>query len=407
MAAENIIAAIDIGTTKIIALVGEMDKEGRIYVIGHGESPTEGLRRGVVVDMEKTVSSIMKSVKDAALISGTEIDSVTVSIAGEHIRSINSHGVIAVNRSDNEITAADVRRAIEAAKTVAIPVDREIIHVIPQQFSVDEQTGVRDPIGMTGVRLEVEAHIVTASVTTARNIFRALERCRLEVDHIVLEAMALPEVVLNEGEPDRGVIMVDLGGDITNVSVFHEGAIRHTAVVSLGSRNITNDIAIGLRTTIDHAEALKLAYGAALATMVDPEELIAVRSASTQESKEISRSVLASIIEPRVEEILSLVIRELKRTEIGDVLTAGVVFTGGGALLPGIAELAEQMFDMPARIARIRGIEHTPAELDSARYATAHGLLVYGFSNEPLAREKSGSARKLLKKIENWISKQF
>ena len=407
MASENIIAVVDIGTTKIVALVGEMDKEGRIYVIGHGESPAEGLRRGVVVDMEKTVASIQKAVKDAALVSGTEIDRVTVGIAGEHIRSINSHGVVAVNRSDNEITSADVKRAIEAAKTVAIPVDREIIHVVPQQFSVDDQTGIKDPVGMSGVRLEVEAHIVTASVTTAKNIFRALERCRLEVDHIVLEALALSEVILSENELDMGVIVVDLGGDITNISVFYNGAIRHTAVVSLGAKNVTSDIAIGLRTTVDHAEALKLSHGAALASLVDPEEMIAVRSASGRETKEISRSVLASIIEPRMEEILSLVIRELKRTGVGDVLTAGVVLTGGGALLSGTAELAEQMFDMSVRTAPIRGIEHTPDELNSVRYATAHGLLVYGFTNEPVIGGKIGTGRRLIKKLENWISRQF
>ncbi len=407
MASENIIAAVDIGTTKIVALVGEMDEEGRVYVIGHGSSPADGLRRGIVIDMEKTVASIQKAVNDAALVSGTEIDRVTVGIAGEHIRSINSQGVIAVNRSDNEITAGDVKRAIEAAKTVAIPVDREIIHVIPQQYSVDDQTGIRDPVGMSGVRLEVEAHIVTASVTTAKNIFRALERCRLEVDHIVLESLALSEVVLSESEMDMGVIVVDIGGDITNVSIFYDSAIRHTAVVPLGAKNVTNDIAIGLRMTVDQAESLKLSHGAALAALVDPEEMITVHSASGHETKEISRSVLASIIEPRTEEILSLAIREVKRMGIGDILTTGVVLTGGGALLPGTTELAEQMFDMPVRAAEIKGIEHTPDELNSARYATAHGLLVYGFTYEPIMSGKNGWARRLLKKLENLFSKQF
>lgn len=404
---ENIIAALDIGTTKVIALVGEMDEEGRIYVIGHGESPAEGLRRGVVVDMEKTVASIQRAVKDAALISGTEIDRVTVGIAGEHIRSINSHGVVAISRADNEITPADVKKAIEAAETVAIPVDREIIHVIPQQFSVDNQDGVRDPVGMSGVRLEVEAHIVTASVTTAKNIYRALERCRLEVDHIVLESLALSLVLLSESEMDMGVIVVDIGGDITNISIFHDGAIRHTAVVSLGARNVTNDVAIGLRTTVDQAQALKVGHGAALAALVDPEEMIAVRSVSRRAAKEISRHVLASIIQPRMEEILSLVIREIKRANIGDMLTAGLVLTGGGTLLPGTAELAEQMFDMPVRVGQIAGIEHTPDELNTIRHATVHGLLVYGFSHEPVKSGKSGALRWFLKRFENWISKQF
>lgn len=406
-APENIVAAVDIGTTKIVTLVGEMDNDGKIYVIGHGEAPAEGLRRGVVVDMEKTVSSIQRSVKDAALVSGIEIDRVTVGIAGEHIRSINSHGVIAINRADNEITSADVKRAMEAAKTVAIPVDREIIHVVPQQFSVDDQSGIKDPVGMSGVRLEVEAHIVTASVTTAKNIFRALERCRLEIDHIVLEALALSEVTLNENEMDMGIIVIDIGGDLTNLSIFYDGAIRHTASVSLGAKNITNDIAIGLRTTVDHAEALKINHGAALTSIVDPEEMIEIRSALGRETKEISRSVLASIIEPRVEEILSLTIRELKQTGVGDILTGGVVLTGGGALLEGVAELAEQMFDMPVRVASIRGIEHTPDELNNIRYTTAHGLLMYGFTHEPVVSGKSSAAKKWIKKLENWISKQF
>ncbi len=407
MAVENIIAALDIGTTKVFALVGEMDEEGRIYVIGHGESPAEGLRRGVVVDMEKTVASIQKAIKDAALVSGTEIDRITVGIAGEHIRSIDSHGVVAINRADNEITPADVKKAIEAAKTVAIPVDREIIHVVPQQFTVDDQAGVKDPVGMSGVRLEVEAHVVTASVTTAKNIYRALQRCRLEVDHMVLESLALSQVLLSENEMDMGVIVIDIGGDITNVSVFHDGAIRHTAVVSLGARNVTNDIAIGLRMSVEQAEALKIAHGAALASLVDPEEMIAVQSLSRQDTKEISRHVLASIIEPRMEEVLSLVIGEIKRANVSDMLTAGLVLTGGGALLPGTAELAEQMFDMPVRVGQITGIEHTLDEFNSLRYATTHGLLRYGFLHEPIKGGTSGGVRRFLKKFENWILRQF
>ncbi len=257
MASENIRAVLDIGTTKITVLVGEMDEEGGVYIIGHGISPAEGLRRGVVVDMDKTVKSIRKAIEDAQLVSGTEIDSVAVSISGEHIRSINSHGVIAVSRSDNEITATDVNRAIDAARTVAIPVDREIIHVIPQEYSVDDQSGIKDPIGMSGVRLEVEAHLVTASVTTAKNIYRALERCHLHVDHIVLEALAQSQVLLSESDMEIGVVLLDIGGDITNIAVFHDGAIRHTGVISLGSRNITNDIAIGLRTPLKHAKESK------------------------------------------------------------------------------------------------------------------------------------------------------
>ncbi len=407
MVNENIVAALDIGTTKIVCLVGEMDSEERVYVIGHGQSVAEGLKRGIVVDMEKTVSSIRKAIDDAQMISGTEIDRVTVGIAGEHIRSINSHGVIAVSRSDNEITSQDVRKAIEAARAVAIPVDRDIIHVIPQDFSVDDQSGIKDPVGMSGVRLEVEAHIVTASVTSAKNIYRALERCHLGVDHMVLESLAISDVLLSNDEMEMGVIVVDVGGDITGISVFYDGAIRHTGVISLGAKNVTSDIAIGLRTSVERAERLKISCGAGLASMVDPEEMITVGGAAGRPDKDVSRNVLASIIEPRMEEIFSLAVREIKKAGITDMPAAGIVLTGGGSLLVGTSELAEQIFDMPVRVGTIEKIEHTPEELDNVRYATAHGLLSYGFRNEPLKGSKSGKVRGILKRFENWITKQF
>lgn len=404
---ENIIAAIDIGTTKIVAMVGEEDPNGNIYVIGHGESRADGLRRGVVVDMEKTVRSIEKAVKDAQLVSGTEIDRVTVGIAGEHIRSINSHGVVAIGRSDNEITAADVKKAVDAAGAVAIPVDREIIHVIPQSYSVDDQTGISDPVGMSGVRLEVQAHIVTASVTTAKNVYRALQRSNLQAERIVLESMALSDAHLTEDELQAGCMVIDIGGDITNISVFFDSSIQHTSVVPLGSKNVTNDIAIGLRTPLEQAESLKLGQGAALASLVDPEEMIAVAGAAGRPNKEVSRHVLASIIEPRMEEILSLAARDVKRAGLADRLTAGVVLTGGGALLPGCVDLAEQILDMPVREGRLQNIESTPDELNNNRYATAHGLLIYSFTHSLPESSSRGKIGGFFRRIENWISKQF
>jgi cell division protein FtsA len=407
MADDHIVAALDIGTTKVLALVGEMDEKGDLYVIGHGQAPAEGLRRGVVVDMDKTVHSIQKAINDAQLVSGTEIDRVTVGVAGEHVRSINSHGVIAVSRSDNEVTQADVEKAIEAARAVAIPVDREIIHVIPQEFSVDDQSGIKDPIGMSGVRLEVEAHLVTASVTTARNIYRALERCRIGVDNIVLESLGLSQVLLTEDELDGGAIIVDIGGDITGTALFYDGSIRHTAVVSLGGRNVTSDIAIGLRTSLDQAEEIKLVYGSSLASLVDPEEMITLAAGPGRADREISRNVVASIIEPRMEEILSLVARELKKVHGADTVAGGMILSGGGSLLPGAAELAEQMFDLPVRLGKISGFRHIPDELNSVRFATVHGLLKFGFHNEPLERSKRGGMRRYWKKFENWITKQF
>ena len=407
MSTENIIAALDIGTTKIVCLVAEMDSEGGIYIIGHGVTNSEGLRRGIVVDMEKTVKSIRKAVDDAQMVSGTEIDRVTVGIAGEHIRSINSNGVVAVSRSDNEITNQDTEKAISAARAVAIPVDREIIHVIPQEYSVDDTEGIKDPVGMTGVRLEVEAHIVTASITSAKNIMRALERCRLGVDHMVLESLALSKTLLSEQEMEDGIIMVDIGGDITNISVFYNGAIRFTSVVSLGGKNVTNDIAIGLRTSVEQAEAIKIAHGAAMASMVEAEEMITITGMMNRPSKEVSRNVLSSIIEPRIEEIFSHVAKEIRKAGIRDIPAGGILLTGGGVLLPGTIELAEQIFDMPVRIDKIKNIEHIPDELNSTRYAASHGLICYGFENEPVKGTKSGSMKGWLKKFEDWITKQF
>ena len=407
MTGEQIVAAVDIGTTKIVAIIAERDDEGGIFVIGHGIAPAEGLRKGVVVDMDKTVKSIRKAVEDAQLVSGVEVDRVTVGIAGEHIRSINSHGVIAVSRSDNEITAADVKRAIEAARTVAIPVDREIIHVVPQTFVVDDQSGIQDPIGMTGVRLEVEAHIVTASVTSAKNIYRALERCHLTVDNIVLESLALSHVLLNENDLEAGSVLVDIGGDITSVSVFYDGAIRHSAVVPLGGRNVTSDIAIGLRTSLPRAEELKLAHGAALTSLVDPTDMISVPGLAGRADREISRNVLASIIEPRQEEVFSLAARELRKGTAADALTAGMILTGGGSELPGVVELAEQIFDMPVRMGEMRGLAHVPDGLESPAFAAALGLLVYGFNAEPIDQPRGGKMRSWLTRLENWITKKM
>ena len=407
MPTEHLVAALDIGTTKIVALVGEVDSDGHIYIIGHGEASAEGLRRGVVVSMEKTVSAIRKAIDDAQMISGTEIDRVTAGIAGEHVRSIDSHGVIAVSRTDNEITSADVNRAIEAARAVAIPVDREIIHVIPQEYNVDDQLNIKNPTGMTGTRLEVEAHIVTASITTAKNIYRAVERCNLAIENVVLESLALSNVLLTEEETGSGVILIDIGGEITNVSVFFDGAIRHTAAVPFGGKNITDDISIGLRTSPLEAENLKIAYGAAMKSFVDFGEMIPMSRTSGKNAKEISRTLLASIIEPRMEEILSLVMRGLRQAGLSHVPKSGFVLTGGGALLPGLTQLAEQLMDMPVRLGAISGFASTPDELRNPRYATVHGLLSYAVMHEPQMSGKKENLKGFLRKFEHWIVNQF
>ncbi|MCX6835486.1 MAG: cell division protein FtsA, partial [candidate division Zixibacteria bacterium] len=306
-----------------------------------------------------------------------------------------------------EITAADVKRALEAARTVAIPVDREIIHVVPQSFSVDDQTGIQDPVGMTGVRLEVEAHIVTASVTSARNIYRTLERCHLGVDHIVLESLALSHVLLTERDLDAGCLLLDIGGDITGVSVFLDGAIRHSSTVSLGGRNVTNDVAIGLRTSVTQAEDLKITHGAALTSLVDPSDMIELPVAGARTSKEISRNVLASIIEPRMEEVFSLAAREIRQVVTSDCLSAGIILTGGGASLPGTIELAEQIFDTPARVGELRGLAHVPDELHSPGFTTGMGLMMYGFAHEPNVQAQGGKVRSWLARVEEWITRKM
>lgn len=406
MAADQIMAALDIGTTKIACVVGERDAHGDLYVIGHGVAPAEGLKRGVVIDMDKTARAIKAAVHDAQLVSGTEIDRVTVGITGEHIRSINSNGVVGVSRSDHEVTAVDVRKAIDAARSVPIPVDREVIHVIPQCYSLDDQSDLLDPVGMHGVRLEVDAHIVTASVTSARNIFRTLERCRLDIDHLVLEALAMAPVILSNDDMSHGCVLVDIGGEMTTISLFVQGAVRHTAVVPIGGKQVTNDIAIGLKTTVEQAETLKRTHGCALASLVDPAESISVPSITSSGPRDLSRHLLASIIEPRVEEILSLVARELKKVISPDALPGGMILVGGGSLLAGTVELTEHLYSLPARRGAVSGFEHIPDAVNSVSYATALGLLLFGFSNEPISQRPSG-VKGMLRRFEQWIGKQF
>jgi len=343
MGKDNIVAGLDIGTTKIAAVIGEIGDEEEIKIVGLGTAPAEGLKRGVVVNLEQTVNSIIKAVQDAELMAGVKVESIYAGIAGDHIRSINSRGVIAVTRPNREISQAEIDRVIEAAKTVAIPMDREIIHVLPQEFTVDDQSGIKDPKGMGGTRLEVEVHIVTGSVTSAQNIHRSIKRAGYELQDLVLEPLACSQALLTPEEIELGVALIDIGGGTTNVAVFYDGCIRHTAVISLGGRNVTNDLAIGLRTPVEQAEELKKSYGCALASLTDSEEMIKVPGVGSREPREVSRSILAAIIEPRMEEIFSLALREVKKTSFADILATGVVLTGGGSLLEGVEDLAEQV----------------------------------------------------------------
>ena len=330
MAGENIIVGLDIGTTKVAAIIAEWDGSEKPRLIGIGTSPSEGLRRGVVINLEKTVESIASAVEDAEMVAGVKADSVFAGIAGDHIRSINSRGVIAVARSDREITSTDVDKVIEAAKTVALPMDREIIHVLPQEFTVDDQPGIKDPLGMVGVRLETEVHIVTGAVTAAQNIYRAVKKAGLEVEDLVLQPLASSYALLSPDEKELGVAVLDIGGGTTDFAIFFDGSIRHTGVVGMGGKNVTNDLAIGLRTPVDQAEEIKKVYGSAMTSLVDSDEMIEVPAVGGGDPKHISRNVLAAIIEPRMEEIFSLALQEMKKSNYCDLLATGIVLTGGG-----------------------------------------------------------------------------
>lgn len=405
----NTIVGLDLGTTKIACIIAEVDRD-ELKIVGVGTaSSEEGLRRGVVVNLEKTAKAIEKAVSEAELMAGVKINSVYAGIAGDHIRSINSRGVIAVSRGGNEITQADVDRVIDAAQAVAIPMDREILHVIPQGFIVDDQKGIKDPIGMAGVRLEVEVHIVTGAVASAENIYKSIKRAGLKVDDLVLQPLASSYAVLTPDEKSLGVCLLDIGGGTTDIALFFEDSIRHTAVIGLGGNNLTNDIAIGLRTPTDQAERIKRKYGCATVQQVRDDEVITVQGVAGREEREVSRQVLAQIIEPRMEEIFGLAQREIKRSDYGDMLGAGVVLTGGAAKLPGAAALAEQVFNQPARVGEPKGLGGVSDAVKDPMYATGVGLVLYGyekrFRKEVLDEENLFDS--ILGKMKGWFGDLF
>ncbi|MEO5616644.1 MAG: cell division protein FtsA [Candidatus Eisenbacteria bacterium] len=373
---------LDIGTTKISCIIADQNGGPELRVVGVGNAPSEGLRRGVVVDLEKTVASIQRAVDEAERMAGVQVKAVTAGIAGDHIRSINSRGVIAVSRKDNEIGAADVDRVVEAAKAIAIPMDREIIHVIPQEFIVDDQDGIKDPVGMSGVRLEAEVHIITGAVTSAKNICRSIQRAGLRVGDLVLEPLASSHAVLGDDERDLGVVLLDIGGGTTDVAVFFEGSIRHTAIIPFGGANVTNDIAIGLRTPIDKAELIKIQHGSALGALVPADHMVVVPGVGGRADREISRHVLASMIEPRMEEIFMLANKEVKKNHFAELLGGGVVLTGGTSLMPGVVELAEQVFEMPVRLGAPAGLGGLSANVADPRYSTGVGLVLHAAMTE-------------------------
>jgi cell division protein FtsA len=387
---KDFVVGLDIGTTKICAIVGEVIEAGPnpvIDIIGIGTAPSTGLRKGCVVNIDSTVESITKAIEEAELMAGVEISHVYTGIAGGHIKSFNSNGIVAIK--DKEISESDIQRVIDAAKAVAIPLDREVIHIIPQEYIVDDQDGIRDPIGMSGVRLEAKVHIVTGAVSSAQNIIKCANKAGLNVAEICLEPIASSEAVLTQDEKDLGVVLVDIGGGTSDIAIFKEGALVHTSVLALGGNHITNDIAVGLRTPQPEAEKIKIKYGCALASLIKPDETIEVSGVGGRKSRVLSRRLLAEIIEPRVEEMFSLIRREVEKSGYQNVLSGGMVITGGTTLLEGMPELAEFISELPVK----RGVPHSVGGLrdvvNSPKFATGVGLLKYGCRNLTRTNRKS------------------
>jgi len=382
---DDLIVGLDIGTSKICAVVGEIRPDGQIDIIGMGSHPSVGLRKGVVINIENTVNSIKEAVEEAETMAGCEISSVFAGIAGGHIKGFNSHGVIALK--NREVSKRDIERVIDAARAVAIPMDREVIHTLPQEFIVDDQSGITDPTGMAGVRLEVKIHIVTGAVTSAQNIIKCANRAGLDVYDIILESLASSEAILNDEERNLGVALVDFGGGTTDLAIFSENSIKHTSVLTLGGDNLSNDIAVGIRTPFKEAEKIKIKYGCGLTSLIGQDETIKVPSVGGREPRTMGRKILGEILEPRVEEIFSLIHHEMLRSGYDELVTSGIVITGGSALLPGVPEIVEQVFNMPARIGYPVNIGGLKEIVNSPMYATAVGLVLYGAKEKKRKKE--------------------
>ena len=400
---EEIIVGLDVGTTKICTVVGEVSGN-EINIIGIGTHPSIGLRKGVVVNIDSTVESIQKAVEEAELMAGCEISSVYAGIAGGHITSFNSRGIVAIKGP--EVTQTDVDRVIDAARAVAIPMDREVIHVLPQEYIVDDQDGIQNPVGMAGVRLEAKIHIVTGAVTSAHNIVKCANRSGLDVCDIVLEPLASSESVLTEEEREQGTALLDLGGGTTDLAIFNNRNIKHTFVLALGGQNLTNDIAIGLQTPMAEAEKIKKKYGTCIARSIGSDETIEVPGMGGRKSRNLSRQILGEILEPRVEEIFTLTQREIFRTGLENAMTSGVVVTGGTALLDGLIEVAESVFQVPTRLGKPMGISGLVDVVSNPMYATGVGLVLYGAKNRAAKKFRIRDANifnRLVQRMKRWF----
>jgi cell division protein FtsA len=405
---KDLIVGLDIGTSKIVALVAEATPEGGLNIIGMGQSPSRGLKKGVVVNIEATVSAIQRALEEAELMANCKITHVYTGIAGSHIKAQNSSGMLPIR--DREVSQADVDRVIEIARALNIPANQQVLHVLPQEFIIDGQDGVREPLGMSGVRLEVKVHIVTGAVSAAQNIVKCVRRCGLEVKDLVLQPLASSHAVLNEDEKDLGVCIVDIGGGTTDIAVFTRGAIQHVAVIPIAGDQITNDIAMTLRTPTREAEDLKIQHGIALRQLADPKEMIEVPGIGERGPRMLSKQLLSEVIEPRVEELFSLVQAELRRSGFEEQISSGLVLTGGSSLMRGMVELAEEVFHMPVRIGVPEYIGSFSERVRNPRFATGVGLLLAGLEKHEIdeaARIQGASFKQILERMKTWFQQNF
>lgn len=404
--AGNMIVGLDIGTSKVVAIVGMINDDSELEIIGIGSHPSRGMKKGVVVNIESTVQAIQRAVEEAELMAGCHIHSVYVGIAGSHIRSLNSHGIVAIK--DREVFQADLERVLDAAQAVAIPADQKILHILPQEYVIDEQEGIKEPLSMSGVRLEAKVHLVTCAENAAQNIEKCIRRCGLEVEEIILEQLASAHAVLTEDEKELGVCIVDIGGGTTDIAVFTEGAIKHTGVIPIAGDQVTNDIAMALRTPTQYADDIKIKYACALTQLAGEGETIKVPSVGDRPPRDLSRQALAEVVEPRYEELFTLVQAELRRSGYEDMIAAGIVLTGGTSKMEGVVELAEEIFHMPVRI----GVPQNSSGLgDIVRnpiYATSVGLLNYGIHRQSEGVVSSGSGGdNIFSKVKQWFQNNF
>ncbi len=408
MSDKNMIVGLDIGTSKVVAIVGEITAEGAIDVVGIGSHPSKGMKRGMVVNIESTVQSIHRAVAEAELMAGCQIHSVYVGIAGSHIRSLNSHGIVAIR--DREVYSLDLERVIDAAQAVAIPADQRVLHILPQEYVIDSQEGIKEPLGMSGVRLEAKVHLVTCATNASQNIEKCIRRCGLDVEDIILEQLASSYSVLTEDEKELGVCLVDIGGGTTDIAVFTEGSIRHTGVIPIAGDQVTNDIAMALRTPTQHAEEIKIQYACALTQLAGAEETIKVPSVGDRPPRDLSRQALAEVVEPRYDELFTLVQTELRRSGFEDLIPTGVVLTGGTSKMEGAMELAEEIFHMPVRVGCPQTVSGLTDIVRNPIYATGVGLLQYGAraQEDGLVTGSGGSTEpNVWERLKTWLQNNF